>query len=198
MLCFAADFLREEVAPCFVAMAQSARRHTFENLLSWAQTFDDDEDYHASILESCGESVEQFSAGILGNSWGGLQELSLCLRSNNVLVVCIRTLELDKTSRAEKCCKIVNFFPPERPVYVICAVSVEDKHWDLGVVSSPDHGWNALFPIDSWHESCQKIIDFLLHDKKQKFAWKPPATNGLPSPLTALFLPLPPPTFFFH
>ena len=149
-----------------------------------------------SLAENPSSNFPRVSWG----SWGGLQELSLCLRSNNVLVVCIRTLELDKTSRAEKCCKIVNFFPPERPVYVICAVSVEDKHWDLGVVSSPDHGWNALFPIDSWHDSCQKIIDFLLHDKKQKFAWKPPATNGLPSPLTALFLPppLPPPTFFFH
>ena len=72
-----------------------------------------------------------------------------------------------------------------RTQWVVVVVNVDGLHWELGGVSSGE-GIRVVFPIASWHENCQKIIDFL-GQNKQRGIWKFPEHEGEQYYILSLF-----------
>lgn len=173
MLILVPNFLQAGVAPCFTAMARLIRKQVCELVKLWCSTTID---YEAKFMTALGMSVKDHEKHILTSGWGGLCEISLYCRPLGVQVICVRTSDCKRGVKAAEVCTLSCIFRPQAPQLAILAVNVNQQHWDLGLVSDGKFGWTALFPIHSWQEHCQKIIDFLASEKKRPmwtFALRP-------------------------
>ena len=145
-------FLKAGAAPCYLALVKKTREKTARNFEVWAATFAGRPKLLKATLDlvfNQNQTATDFLREVRGGAWGGAAELALCLGSAGIAVACLRSNSLSASSTPETCCEIMSVLSPGDPKFVVVAVWVGAKHYDLGVVSSA-----------SWHACCQKIIDF--------------------------------------
>jgi hypothetical protein len=141
------------------------KRQALENFGTWRAFFQNEKVFERVLLAVFGtESKQQLEADILSNAPGCFATIQLALRSEGVAVACVRVDDVRPGMFVEDAFVFCRALVPDHPKHLVCVVNSgrgKEGHWDLGGLSTPQ-GLQVLFPLTSWKEDCQKILDFLV------------------------------------